>query len=73
MAASDQSPKGLSIHLSFVVQFEATTQVDLSKIAGRIEHIMSGQVAQFESWDALQSFMTRVLQEMDPPPESSEA
>jgi hypothetical protein len=35
--------------------------MDGGRIAGRVEHIVSGQEAQFESLEELMAFMARVL------------
>ena len=56
-------PMVLSVHQAFVVQFAADTQIDTGRIAGRVEHVVSGQVARFESLEVLLAFFDRVLQE----------
>jgi hypothetical protein len=53
----------LSVHQAFVVQFASDTQIDASRIAGRVEHVVSGQVARFESLEVLLTFVDRVLHE----------
>lgn len=55
-------PLGLSVHQAFVVQFAAHTQIAAGRMAGRVEHIVSGQVARFESLEDLLAFVDRVLQ-----------
>jgi hypothetical protein len=46
---------------AFVVQFRQGTIVDTGRLAGRVEHVVSGKVAQFQSLDELVAFMTAVL------------
>jgi hypothetical protein len=48
---------------AFVVQFYADTILDTAHMAGRVEHVVSGQVGHFHSLATLLSFMTRVLVE----------
>jgi hypothetical protein len=44
-----------------VVQFHAQTAEALSAYEGRIEHVVSGQVARFHLLEELLAFMIRVL------------
>jgi hypothetical protein len=46
---------------AFVVQFRRETVVDTGRLAGRVEHVVSGKVARFQSLDELVAFMTEVL------------
>jgi hypothetical protein len=46
---------------AFVVQFGRETVVDTGRLAGRVEHVVSGKVAWFQSLDELVAFMTEVL------------
>jgi len=48
---------------AFVVQFYADTMLDTAHMAGRVEHVISGQVGHFHSLTTLLSFITRVLVE----------
>jgi hypothetical protein len=50
---------------AFVVQFYADTELDTTHMAGRVEHIVSGQVGHFHSLATLLSFITRVLVEAE--------
>jgi hypothetical protein len=50
---------------AFVVQFGRETAVDAGRIVGRVEHVVSGKVARFQSLDALVAFMTAVLREVE--------
>jgi hypothetical protein len=49
---------------AFVVQFRRETVVDTGRIAGRVEHVVSGKVARFQSLDELMAFMTEMLREV---------
>jgi hypothetical protein len=49
---------------AFVVQFRRETVVDTGRIAGRVEHVVSGKAARFQSLDELMAFMTEVLREV---------
>lgn len=47
---------------AFVVQFAANTALDAEDLAGRVEHVVSGQATQFHSVKALFEFVVQVLQ-----------
>jgi hypothetical protein len=49
---------------AFVVQFGRETAVDLGRMAGRVEHVVSGKGARFQSLDELVAFMMEVLREV---------
>jgi hypothetical protein len=49
---------------AFVVQFRQETVVDTGPIAGRVEHVVSGKFARFQSLDELMAFMIEVLREV---------
>ena len=49
---------------AFVVQFGRDTAVDAGRLAGRVEHVVSGKVARFQSLDDLMAFMTEVLRQV---------
>src|SRR5262245_12757167 len=55
----EQSP--LLPHWAFVVQFRAETEVERGVCTGRVEHVVSGQAAHFQSLEELLAFMARVL------------
>jgi hypothetical protein len=46
---------------AFVVQFYADTGLDTAHLAGRVEHVVSGQVGHFHTLATLLSFITDVL------------
>jgi hypothetical protein len=49
---------------AFVVQFRDETQIEAGHMAGRVEHVISGQASHFESLDALLAFLERVLMQV---------
>jgi hypothetical protein len=49
---------------AFVVQFGRETAVDVGRLVGRVEHVVSRQVARFQSLDELVVFMTEVLRDV---------
>jgi hypothetical protein len=49
---------------AFVVQLRRETVGDTGRIAGRVEHVVSGKVARFQSLDELMAFMIEVLREV---------
>src|SRR5687767_5942465 len=51
----------LSVHWAFVVHFRTDTDITRGRIAGRVEHVVSGQAAHFDSLEELLAFMARVL------------
>jgi hypothetical protein len=50
------------IQRAFVVQFAADTALGDAGMAGRAEHIVSGQAIRFHSLEELLTFITQVLQ-----------
>jgi hypothetical protein len=58
----------LSVHRAFVVHFRTDSDVTHGRMAGRVEHVASGQVAHFASLDELLAFMGRVLAAVRAPP-----
>jgi hypothetical protein len=55
------NPAPLSVTRAFVVQLRADTVVEQGHLAGRVEHVVSGQATDFEALEALLAFMARVL------------
>jgi hypothetical protein len=45
-----------------VLQFAADTGLDAQGLAGRVEHVASGQASRFESMEGLVAFVIQVLQ-----------
>ena len=61
----DRSQPLLPSNRAFVVQFRTRPTDAALSWEGRVEHLTSGQAIRFQSLDALQAFMTRVLTEVD--------
>jgi hypothetical protein len=61
MVPSADNPTPLSVHWAFVVQFQSDTAVEQGHLAGRVEHVISGQATTFQSLETLLAFMARVL------------
>lgn len=56
----------LSVHGAFVVHFRTATAVAQGQVAGRVEHVVSGQATHFQSLQELLAFIAQVLaQELD--------
>jgi len=51
----------LSVRGAFVVHFRLNSDVEGGELAGRIEHIASGQLAHFTSVEELLTFIGQVL------------
>ena len=58
----------LSVHRAFVVHFRTNSDVTQGRVAGRVEHVASGQVAHFSSLEELLAFIARVLSTVRAPP-----
>ena len=50
---------------AFVVQFGRETAVDTGRMAGRVEHVVSGKVARFRSLEERVAFLTEVLRTVE--------
>jgi hypothetical protein len=59
-----QSQPSLPTNRAFVVQFRARATDATSCWEGRVEHLVSGQVARFHSLEELLAFMTHMLIEV---------
>jgi hypothetical protein len=62
MARPDDQSVQLSVHRAFVVQFDTHTNVACGQLAGRVEHVVSGQARQFHSLESLLMFIDQLLQ-----------
>jgi hypothetical protein len=58
----------LPVHRAFVVQLHATAVVAQGQLSGRVEHVLSGQAAHFQTLDELLAFMARVLATLETTP-----
>jgi hypothetical protein len=63
-SAEEQST--LSAHRAFVIQFRTGTEIAAGRMAGRVEHVVSGQAKHFTTLEELLAFMARVLSEQNP-------
>ena len=60
----------MSVHWAFVVHFRTNTASVRGQVAGRVEHVVSGQSTHFNSLEELLAFMARVLATVRAPPRS---
>ena len=65
------SQPSLPTNRAFVVQFRVSPTGAPSCWEGRVEHVVSGQVARFRAAEELLAFMSRVLAEVQELPEES--
>jgi len=66
-AHSSPEAARMSPEHAFVVQFRQSTESEPGWFSGRVEHMMSGQFASFESTRELTAFFRRVLnQQLSP-------
>ena len=61
MSDPSNPPGPLSVSRAFVVQFDPSTDVARGQLAGRVEHVVSGQAAPFHSLEALLAFIGEQL------------
>jgi hypothetical protein len=61
MSQPSNHPGPLSVYGAFVVQFDSHTDVARGHLAGRVEHVVSGQAADFQSLETLLAFITQAL------------
>jgi hypothetical protein len=60
VAATKEEPL-LSPQRAFVLQFYPETDVEQGHFVGRVEHVVSGRTARFNSLGTLVAFLKRVL------------
>jgi hypothetical protein len=53
----------LPVERAFVLQFRAKADIEQGPFTGRVEHVLSGQAARFDSLEELLGFLGRVLRE----------
>lgn len=63
MMPSADNPARLSVNRAFVVQFQSDAAVEQGRLAGRVEHVVSGQATDFQSLETLLAFIAQVLRE----------
>ena len=61
MSQPSNHPGPLSVYGAFVVQFDTHTDVARGHLAGQVEHVVSGQAADFQSLEMLLGFIPQVL------------
>ena len=61
MPHPDDQPGPLSVYRAFVVQFDTHTDVERGHLAGRVEHVVSGQAIQFHSLETILTFIAQLL------------
>jgi len=61
MTQDDWKRAWLPPERAFVVQFYADTVLNTTHMAGRVEHVISGQAEHFHSLTTLMAFITHVL------------
>ena len=61
MSSDAEKPLELSVQRSFVVQFDAQTRIEQGRMAGRVEHVVSGRATCFHALEALLNFVAQVL------------
>jgi hypothetical protein len=63
MLSPDEYFIPLSVRRAFVIHFGPDVQIQAGHVTGRIEHIVSGRMVQFQSMEALLQFVAQILQE----------
>jgi len=61
MSQPQGSKAPLSAHWAFVVHFRVSSDVAHGQVAGRVEHVVSGQSTHFNSLEELLTFIAQVL------------
>lgn len=61
MSQSPEKLAPLSVHHAFVVHLRVNSDIARQRIAGLVEHVVSGQATHFQSLEELLAFMARVL------------
>jgi len=72
VSGSDPHPP-LAPHYAFVVQYTPDTQIEVGRVRGRVEHVVSRYASHFESLEALLAFMAQVLREVTAHEQAAEA
>jgi len=63
MVPPADNPAPLSVTRAFVLQLRADTVVEQGLLAGRVEHVVSGQAPDFQLLETLLAFLARVLRD----------
>jgi hypothetical protein len=62
--AAPQLKKGyepLSVHRAFLARLRVNSEVAEGRLTGRVEHVVSGQTAHFDSLEELLAFIVQIL------------
>ncbi len=65
MSGDEEQSTSLPASRAFVLQIRADSRVENGHLAGRVEHVVSGRSAHFQSVDELLTFMASALREAD--------
>ncbi len=63
MSQDGEQSRVLPASRAFVLQLQADARVEDGHVAGRIEHVVSGQATHFQSLTELLAFMTETLRQ----------
>jgi len=66
MKPLDDTVHPLPAQRAFLVQVHAEAEVAQGRLAGRVEHVVSGQATHFASPEELLAFMARVVRSKNP-------
>lgn len=64
MSEPAASERQFPAHWAFVVQFAGRSDVTRGRLAGRVEHVTSGETSHFEATEELVAFFGRVLAQL---------
>ena len=68
MPQTNNTGPPLPTERAFVVQFAAETAVECGRFVGRVEHVVSGQMAHFHTLNELLTCMVQMLTALDTAP-----
>jgi hypothetical protein len=66
MQHNNQPSAWLPPQRAFVVQLYTDAGLEAARMAGRVEHVVSGQASHFDALESLLAFITCVLAEGEP-------
>jgi hypothetical protein len=61
MIPSAETARTLPVQRAFVIQFGAQTGVEMSRFAGRVEHVVSGHARRFQTLEELIGCLVQML------------
>ena len=65
MSQSTEKLAPLSVHHAFVVHLRVNSDIAQRRMAGLVEHVVSGQATHFQSLEELLAFIARVLTQQE--------